>query len=403
MRKIWKQIVSAIVLCSFVFFFPIYGKENVDLNAKYEYVADAIENREYYSKQGTETIYPASMTKIVTCIVAIDAIDDLEKTITIEDSDLEGLQEANATVAGFTSGESLTYKDLLYGSLLPSGADASNALARLTYGSVDDFVDAMNTLCKKLKLKNTHFINPTGLHDDKHYTTPKEMAELLRYAYKNETFQAVYGAKEYTSSNQLHTWQNTLYALSVSENMAYDDIVGAKTGYTLEAQSCVASIISSKGHDVISILAYEEERKNLLVDLESIKTYLNNTYEMVSLDSIIDKHRFRNHLQKTDIYRQNETELYLLKDYNLDDLVYTYEYTIKKAPIKKNTTVGTYTISYNGEPVVSGNLIRKEDVDRSILLIVFKTILILCVLVGVGMCALRYRNIKKRKKKRRKR
>ncbi|MCF0105864.1 MAG: D-alanyl-D-alanine carboxypeptidase, partial [Holdemanella sp.] len=344
MKKLSLLCISFFVFVLTLFPVPVYASEKVDLNAGYAYVIDTTSKRVFYSKDGDKEIYPASMTKVVTCIVALEAIKDINETVTIDASDLDGLVEANASVAGFYEGEQVTYKDLLYGSLLPSGADASNALARLTYGDVKAFVGKMNELCTKLGLENTHFVNPTGLHSNNHYTTCKEMAELVKYAYLNKTFRDIYGTVEYTSTNGIHTWLNTLYTAALNNNLEYDFILGAKTGYTDLALNCVASVITSNDHEIISILAYDEERVNLLVDLKSIQTYLDSKYITFDPESVVDQRRFKYHFDKIDIYRQKEKALYLPKDFDKELLKYEFDDTVDKTPIKKNAVVGTYII-----------------------------------------------------------
>lgn len=106
-----------------------------------------------YNKKAKEKMYPASITKILTCIVALEMVDDLDKQVTITDSDVETVWETGASAANFTPGEVVTYRDVFMGAMLPSGADACRALANNTCGSQEKFVDKMNDLVKKLGLK----------------------------------------------------------------------------------------------------------------------------------------------------------------------------------------------------------------------------------------------------------
>ena len=170
MKKIITCMITMIVCLGIV---PVHASENfqVSLHSKYAYLYDQETQMVYLDQKSQDKIYPASMTKILTVSLALDKIPDIHEKVRITQADLDGLFEAGATIAGFYAGELVTYEDLLYGALLPSGADACNALARLTYGSTDGMVMAMNQLVEQLNLKNSHFMNVTGLHHNEHYTT----------------------------------------------------------------------------------------------------------------------------------------------------------------------------------------------------------------------------------------
>ena len=107
-------------------------------------------------------------------------MDDMKKTTVITQSDIDTVWETGASSANFEVGETVTYEDLLYGAILPSGADATRALANNLCGSQEAFVDKMNELAQKLNLKDTHFVNTTGIHDENHYTTVHDMALIVQ-------------------------------------------------------------------------------------------------------------------------------------------------------------------------------------------------------------------------------
>ncbi|MTI57499.1 MAG: D-alanyl-D-alanine carboxypeptidase [Geosporobacter ferrireducens] len=207
-----------------------------------------------------ERIYPASLTKIMTAIVVIENISDLQKRIILPEKIFPDLYKANASMAGFLPGEEVTVVDLLYGTLLPSGADASGGLALHTSGSENEFVKQMNRKAKKLGMDNTHFTNVSGLHDDKHYTTVKDMAVLLEYALKNETFRQIFTSSRYsTASTNIHSGGITFYSTLSKKIDTYEfhggKILGGKTGYTDEAGLCLASLAEKNGTEYILITA----------------------------------------------------------------------------------------------------------------------------------------------------
>ena len=127
-------------------------------------------------KDADSTIYPASMTKMMTALLAIEANPDLDTPVTLPEEIFPALQAQNASLAGFQPGETATVRDLLYGAMLPSGAECCEALAREVSGSEEAFVARMNQKAAELGMTATHFCNPTGLHDPEHVSTVRDMA-----------------------------------------------------------------------------------------------------------------------------------------------------------------------------------------------------------------------------------
>lgn len=205
-----------------------------------------------YGKDPNEIIYPASLTKIMTALVAIENIDDLDRSVTLKYADYAGLYEQNAAMAGFSLGETVTVRDLLYATLLPSGAEAATALANAAAGSNENFVALMNERAISLDMNNTHFVNVTGLHDDDHYTTVSDLSLLLKEASKNRDFMEPYTTLRYTTTaTQQHPQglklTSTLVPRLAQLNRDREPIIGNKTGYTEEAQLCLASIAEKDG------------------------------------------------------------------------------------------------------------------------------------------------------------
>lgn len=212
-----------------------------------------------FSKEPTRSTYPASLTKIMTAIVGINLCPDLNSTVTITDEMLEGLIEADASVAGFASGEELQYIDLFYGLMLPSGADAANAIAISLCGSIDSFVEQMNNMALKLGMVSTNYTNVSGLHDVKMRTTASDTAILMDYALDNDTFRNIVTKQSYTTSaTNKHengiTVHSTMFSmLSQTEFLNGASILGGKTGTTTPAGQCLASLANYDGREYILI------------------------------------------------------------------------------------------------------------------------------------------------------
>ncbi|PKM52315.1 MAG: D-alanyl-D-alanine carboxypeptidase [Firmicutes bacterium HGW-Firmicutes-7] len=207
-----------------------------------------------------ERIYPASLTKIMTAIVVIDNVSSLKESIVLPEKIFSDLNKANASMAGFLPGEKVPAIDLLYGSLLASGADASMSLALHVSDTESDFTKLMNEKGKELGMDNSNFTNVSGLHDDNHYTTVKDIAILLEYALGNETFRQIFTSVSYTTkSTKLHpdgiTFYSTMFEKMDSNKFDGGRILGGKTGYTDEAGLCLASLAEKNGTEYILVTA----------------------------------------------------------------------------------------------------------------------------------------------------
>ncbi len=220
--------------------------EELVIDSEYGILIDLSDNTVVASKNGDSRIYPASMTKIMTLIVAYEHIEDLDATYTFPAEIFDSLYQANASVAGFQPGETVPYRDLFYGTALPSGADATTALALTVAGSESAFAKLMNETADRLGLENTHFVNASGLHDDNHYTTCREMALILEYAISFSELRQVLSTYKYTTTATEQNPQglelyNTLYTKMEGSEAEGMYVQGGKTGYTVEARHCLAT------------------------------------------------------------------------------------------------------------------------------------------------------------------
>lgn len=220
---------------------------------------NADSNEVVAQKNSSARLYPASTTKIMTLLVAVENTTDFDDTFEMTYAITDPLYRQNATVAGFSSGEKPTITDMLYGTILPSGADAAIGLALKISGSEEGFVALMNQKVKELGLKNTHFENVSGLHSENHYTTVEDMAVIVRAAFDNEICRKVLSTYKYTTSptpqhpegiNLSATIFNYMYGTEPDGA----DIQGGKTGYTQEAGYCIASFgVTNSGENVFCV------------------------------------------------------------------------------------------------------------------------------------------------------
>ena len=209
-----------------------------------------------------EKIYPASMTKVMTLLVAAENLPDLDAAFTMTQAIIDPLYLAGASMAGFVNGEMVTMRDLLYGAVVPSGAEATEALAQAVAGSEEAFVAMMNEKAAALGLTNTHFMNTSGLHDENHYSTVREIALILQAALENETCAEILSAENYRASETeqhpdgLAMTNKFLYRVHHEYALNGAEITAAKTGYTTEAMNCCASAGKTPdGRSVICVTA----------------------------------------------------------------------------------------------------------------------------------------------------
>lgn len=210
-----------------------------------------------YEQAADERMYPASMTKMMTMWLAIRHLP-LEQEVTVSADIFAALYEASK--AGFQPGEVVTVKDLLYGAMLPSGGEAAVMLAVALDGSEAAFAERMNREAQRIGMTATHFVNATGLHDDNHYSTARDILLLLRTVLQDETFREIFSTAEYTTSpTNLHP--NGLHLRSTflkNWNPAWLEdgkVYGGKTGFTDQAGRCLASAAEKHGLHYLLVTA----------------------------------------------------------------------------------------------------------------------------------------------------
>lgn len=183
----------------------------------------------------------------MTALVAIENIDDLSAVAPIDKETYKEMVAKNSSMAGFIGNESVTYQDLLYGTILSSGGEAANSLAIHVAGSVENFVQMMNKKAAELGLKHTYFTNPEGLHNKNEYTTAADMAKLLDYALENDTFKKIFTTKTFLTTSTLDHPDGILLKSTVLTAIDEKDqkgfkIIGGKSGTTYEAGQCWATL-----------------------------------------------------------------------------------------------------------------------------------------------------------------
>lgn len=343
-----KKMLKIIFVLSCIFTINIKAEE-LNILSKNAILYNLNDEEIIYEKNSKEKIQIASLTKIMTALVTLENIDDIDKQVMITRDDLIGLAEQNLVTAGFTVGEVVTYKDLLYGLLLPSGADAANVLKR---NVSNDFIDLMNEKADFLKLKNTKFNNPIGLDDENNYSTVEDLLIIFKEALKNEEFKKIITSKEYTTTDGKLTFKSTIQRNAKKYGIDIPYIEGGKTGTTDGAGLCLASIAKDENIDLILITTgaiYDKISPHHIEDAKTIYDYFIQKYNN---QKIIDKtksfKRIKTKYATVDyikLYPKQDIIKYLPDGYNKEDIIYKYS---GKEIIKYNEKgkIGTLKIYY---------------------------------------------------------
>ncbi|HIY07876.1 MAG TPA: D-alanyl-D-alanine carboxypeptidase [Firmicutes bacterium] len=207
---------------------------------------------------GTDPIWPASMTKMMTGYLGA-ALLDPEEEVTLPEEIFSTLYAENASLAGFLPGETVTVEELLYGTMVPSGAEAAAGIGIAVSGSEEAFVEEMNRAAQELGMDHTHFVNASGLHHPDHQSTAADLVLLLDTALDNSLFRQVFTTHEHLAYGSDHPsgllLQSTLWSRIDWEGGEDWTLLGGKTGYTIPAGQCLASLAEKDGEEYILITA----------------------------------------------------------------------------------------------------------------------------------------------------
>lgn len=378
----------------FFFCYSVYAND-FDITGEYVTLYNMNEDTLLYSKNDTKKTSIASLTKMMTTLVAIEEIDNLDKIVTIKERDFEGT--VGYSKAGFKVGDKVTYRDLLYGIILPSGADAVNAVVNNTLG-YDKFIKKMNETAKKIGMNDTSYANPVGKDDENNYSTSNDLAKLLKYALKNETFKTVFTTKNYKTSNGL----NLESTVNRYENILNtNEIKGAKSGFTKDAGRCLASITTLNNVDYLLVVINSSTTNpyNAVKDTITIYDYYNNNYgykNIINDDTFIKEIPVDLSKEKTyKITGSEEIEKYLKNDTEV-----TYEYVGSDKitfNTKKGSKLGVVNI-YDGDVLLATSNVYLENNIEYYPIITY-------VLIGIAVIfvLLIIRKLSKKKHRRRRR
>ncbi|MBE6146226.1 MAG: D-alanyl-D-alanine carboxypeptidase [Firmicutes bacterium] len=372
--------MKRILLLIILLLFPIYTSALTYPNLHYKsaLIYDMTDNKLLYELNTKEQRSIASLTKIVTTITALESIDDLTDEVTITNSMLSKVRW-DASIAGLKAGETYTYEDLLYASILPSGADATISLAISTSGSIDNFVKKMNELTDRIGMTNSNLVNVHGLDEKGHYSTAEDIHKLLMYCLKNPKFKEIYTTKEY----QLSTGKIVKSTVKTTGNRIGKDtsrILGSKTGFTLGAGLCMSAIINSDNHEILIItLGATPNTGNTYHVLDTLEliTFIDNSYNIETISKkdtkLISIPVSLSKIDTYDIKTTKDITKFLEKDYDKSLIKVEYKGKEKLSYKDKiNTKIGTITYTYNQEIISTEEVILNIEIKPDYIKILLK-------------------------------
>ena len=337
--------MKKILLLLFVMLSLIYTpRVNASTESATSYVLlDQDTNRVLLSKNKDKPMLIASITKIMTCIIALEN-KNISDLVVVDDS----IKESYGSGIYISVGEEITLKDLLYGLMLRSGNDAAIMISTYVSGSVDSFVDMMNQKAKEIGMKNTIFHNPSGLDNNTigNTSTAYDMALLTSYAMQNKTYREIVKTKKYTAKTNLKTyiWHNK------NKLLQYDYITGGKTGYTEKAKRTLVSTASKNNLNLVVVTIKDSD------DWNTHKSLYEYAFDNYKSYNILNKKTFSIPKDKyyDSLYIKNDVSIIL--NINETKNVISHIKLEKKKHYKNNEKVGTSYI------YVGKKLVHKEDI-----------------------------------------
>lgn len=392
--RLFNLVLVVALLAGLLLPFQSMALEPPEFHGKNAILVDANYNEVLYEVGGHDKVYPASITKVMTALLTLEAIDSGKLTAQTQVTASatattvpEGSSTANPKIQ---AGEVLTVEQLLYCLLLPSANEAAQILAETVGGDMDTFVGMMNDKAKELGCENTHFANPHGFHDPDHYTTPYDITLFMKAAMEYDLFQKIVTSPNYTipatNLNGERTVRNTN---ALTSNWTYTGYLygpgtGGKTGSTDEAGKCLVETAKDGDTYLISVVMGEPETITLADGTEKVAQFYDTIQllewgfenfhrTVISEDSEV--------VAKVNVTLSTQTDQVMVrpsgsiartlpKDVDVDQMekvINLFSDTVE-APVEQGELLGTMRLLYQGEEYGTLDLVADSSVERSELL-----------------------------------
>ena len=400
-------LLAFMVLANFNFVFSANTAEKQNKKTDLPFIsADAFivldnkTNKILYNKNETKKMYPASTTKILTALLTLENCE-LDDIVTANYNAISVIPEGYST-ANIQANEKLTVEQLLNLLLIPSANDAANVLAEHVGGSIDNFISMMNKKLEELGLKNSHFTNAFGMHDDDHYTTAEDLAKIMQYCLKYDHFKEIASKAKCTipatNKSAARTYTSTNELILPNYKNYYEYITAGKTGTTTQAKQCLVTSAFRDDLELICVILGSEKR---FVDAKNLYEYTYSNYSIKNIvnekDSVtsIEVEGATSETKNLDLLVNETIPVLINNSTSISEIEPNIKLNEKiSAPIEEGTVLGTVTYKVEGVEYTS-NLVASHFVEKSKLLL-YVLIAVVAIIFLFILCMIIAKN-KKRK------
>ncbi len=397
MKKLKIIFFIFIFLMQFIIFLsPSYAdSDNLKTYCPSCILIEANTGKILYEKNSNDVRFPASTTKIMTAILTVENCN-LDDVATVSHNAVYSIPY-DYTHASLKEGEELTIEQLLYALMIPSANDAAIVLAEHISGSVEEFAKLMNKRAEELGCKNTHFVNPNGIHSKDHTSTSYDLALMGKFAMQNSIIRKIVSTTQFTlpATNKYsktdRIFNNSNDLLNTYSRYYYEGTTGVKTGYTGEAGNCIIASAKKNDFEVILVVLGGESTNTGLsqryLDCKTLFDYAFNNYSLKTLNeknAVLKQITVRGATEETqnlnvlikdkiEIFSENSADLSSLEpEITLDENL--------MAPISANSAIGKITYNYDGQTYSSDLIAETQVLSSDFLPLLFRILLIFVVL-----------------------
>lgn len=352
------------------------SSQNPSLYSEAAILIDAKTGKTLYGKNENEKKFPASTTKILTAIIILEKCNLTDKATASYNAVMS--IPSGYSNAAIKPNDTLSIQDLLNVFLIHSANEAGFILAEHVSGSITAFADLMNEKAQQIGCKNTHFTNPSGIHDDDHYSTAYDMALIAKYCMENDTFRKIISTTSCSipsADGSVQKFPNTNSLIIDSSKYYYKYAIGIKTGYTSQAKNCLIAASSKNNLELITVVLgasqTEDNKSARYVDTINLFNYGYDNYkaeEILAQNKIVDEIVIKNATKDTknlQILAKEQINATIPTNTNIESLDYSIELNKDlSAPIPEGLVVGKINYNIDGF-TYSTDLIAKNDVIKS--------------------------------------
>lgn len=375
MKKIIVVLISMAILLSSTLTL-VYGEESFAKQAGGAIVMEYSSQKIVFKKNENEKMYPASMTKMMSLILVYEALNNHS----IKTSDIVSTSAHAASMGGsqvfLEEGEQISVADLLKSACIASANDAMVALAEKVAGSESAFVEKMNEKAKTLHLNNTHFMNATGLHDDKHYSSPKDMALISKKLLDvggNDLLKITSTYEDYIREDA----KEKFWLVNTNKLIRqYEGVDGLKTGFTAQAKSCISVTAKQNNIRFIVVVMGEPSSKQRNEEVKQLLDYSFTLFDQKLLyqkNKKMANQKIENSIQKkVDLLCEEDVSAIYEKGSNVNITSQEIEWLNKELPYKKGDRVAKLKLELSDGKKITSYLVSGSNVDELTFIDIFK-------------------------------